>query len=197
MRAPDHNADYRREYLCGIVRGDGAPCPSIRYERPGRTSGDIYRFRLAMADEEALGRAQEFLALLEVATTELLFAEANGPRRGIGAIRAQSRSAFQRISSVIEWPLVPSLDWTRGFLAGIFDAEGSCSHGILRVYNYDEEILARTLGCMRRLGFDAVAQAADKRGVRRFACAVVCPNECGSCWPATRPLPAKRSPASS
>ncbi len=34
---------------------------------------------------------------------------------------------------LIEWPLVPSLDWCRGFLAGIFDAEGSRSALALRI----------------------------------------------------------------
>ena len=157
VEAPSHNAGYRRGYLCGIVRGDGAR-GRYSYDRPGRTVSDVYRFRLAMADEEALRRAREFLAIEEVETTEFRFAEASGSRRAVGAIRAQSRSAFERISSVIDWPSLPSLDWARGFLAGIFDAEGSCSHGILRIYNYDEEILARTVGCMRRLGFDAVME---------------------------------------
>ncbi|MCI4320674.1 MAG: radical SAM protein, partial [Thermoplasmata archaeon] len=155
--APRHNTDYRRGYLCGVLRGDG-PLGRFGHARRGGGAGGDYRFRLAMGDEEALTRAREFLAMLEVATTEFRFVEASGAGRPIRTIRAQSRSALEQISSVVDWPPLPSLDWARGFLAGIFDAEGSCSHGALRIYNHDEEILARTVGCMRRLGFDAVVE---------------------------------------
>ncbi len=160
--APRHNVDYRRGYLCGVLRGDGR-LGRFGHERPGRSARDDYRFRFAMADEEALTRAREFLAMSEVTMTESRFAEASGAGRPIRTIRAQSRSAPERISSVIDWPSLPSMDWARGFLAGIFDAEGSCSQGVLRIYNYDEEILARTLGCMRRLGFDAVMERREAK----------------------------------
>src|SRR4051812_20572091 len=49
-------ADYRRGYLTGMVRGDGH-LKVYRYERAGRTHGDLHRFRLAPADLEALDRA--------------------------------------------------------------------------------------------------------------------------------------------
>ena len=46
---------------------------------------------------------------------------------------------------LIEWPRDPSADWYRGFLAGIFDAEGSCS-GALRIANADITMIGRTVG---------------------------------------------------
>jgi DNA repair photolyase len=42
----------------------------------------------------------------------------------------------------------------KGFLAGIFDAEGSCAEHVLRIANTDPEILAWTTACLGRLGFD-------------------------------------------
>jgi hypothetical protein len=125
--------EYRRGYLCGMIRGDGH-VGSYSYPRPGRTSCDVHRFRLALADDEALQRARRFLLGAGVPTTEFEFHPANDRQRRIGAIRASSRSAVERVTELIRWPTAPESEWTRGFLAGSFDAEGSCS-GALRIAN--------------------------------------------------------------
>ncbi len=155
--APEHDEDYRRGYLCGIIRGDEA-VGRYRYERSGRLSADVYRFRLALADQEALDRAREFLRLCAVETSEFSFLKAAGNYRGMNAIRTQSRGGVSRVIELIDWPAFPSLAWTRGFLAGIFDAEGSCARGVLRISNTDELIIAWTAACLRRLGFDYVIE---------------------------------------
>src|SRR5438309_9998830 len=46
---PNHNPEYRRGYLCGMIRGD-ANLASYSYARAGRTHGDVHRFRLALVD---------------------------------------------------------------------------------------------------------------------------------------------------
>ena len=56
----DDTADYRRGYICGLVRGDGT-VGSYSYARPGRTNADVHRFRLALTDLEALRRGREYL----------------------------------------------------------------------------------------------------------------------------------------
>ena len=48
------------------------------------------------------------------------------------------------IGRLIEWPDDPSHDWLFGFLAGIFDAEGSYSQGVWRMSNTDPEIIKWT-----------------------------------------------------
>ena len=154
---PVQDDDYRRGYLCGMIRGDGA-LARYSYVRPRRTSGDVYRFRLALADQEALQRSSEYLTLSAVATSEFVFQRAAGSHRAITAIRNQTRGGFERITELVEWPTRPSLSWTKGFLAGIFDAEGSCMNGILRISNTDEQIIAWTLACIRRLGLDGVVE---------------------------------------
>ena len=154
---PAHDDDYRRGYLCGIIRGDGA-LARYSYVRPRRTSGDVSRFRLALADQEALQRATEYLTLSAVATSEFVFQHAAGSHRAITAIRNQTRDGFERITELVEWPARPRLSWVKGFLAGIFDAEGSCSQGVLRISNSDEQILAGTLACLGRLGLDGVVE---------------------------------------
>jgi len=151
--APDHDADYRRGYLCGIIRGDGLLRP-YDCRRAGGRRYTGYRFRLALADLEALRRAREFLASADVATSERVFQLAAGGRRQMTAISSQAASSIERIGELVEWPLLPSLQWCRGFLAGMFDAEGSRSDLALRIANTDPEILEWTEACARRLGFD-------------------------------------------
>jgi DNA repair photolyase len=54
----------------------------------------------------------------------------------------------------IGWPENPTPEWRKGFLAGIFDAEGSHSRGILRISNTNPEIINWTVSSLRLLGFD-------------------------------------------
>jgi DNA repair photolyase len=163
---PSHDADYRRGYLCGIVRGDGT---LHAYERVRRGGGSYtgYRFRLALTDLEALRRAHDFLASAAVETGERVFQRAAGAHREMTAIYAQSAASYKTISGLIEWPLMPSLAWCRGFLAGIFDAEGSRSAFALRISNTDPQILAWTESCARQLGFDvAVGHTRNANGLK-------------------------------
>jgi DNA repair photolyase len=150
---PAHDADYRRGYLCGIIRGDGLlGAYDSRRARGGRYTA--HGFRLALADLEALRRAREFLTSMDVATSERVFQHAAVGHREMTAISAQATSSIEQIEGLVEWPLLPSVQWCRGFLAGIFDAEGSRSDSALRIANTDPEILTWTEACSRRLGFD-------------------------------------------
>jgi DNA repair photolyase len=157
---PVHDADYRRGYLCGVIRGDGM-LGAYDCRPASHASYTGYRFRLALADLEALRRARGFLATADVATGQRVFQRAAGARREMSAIYAQSASAFDRISHAIEWPVAPSLQWCRGFLAGIFDADGSRSAFGLRIANTDPDMLAWTEACAHRLGFDTVLDSTD------------------------------------
>ncbi|CAA9520123.1 MAG: Radical SAM domain protein, partial [uncultured Solirubrobacteraceae bacterium] len=154
---PDHSDDYRRGYLCGLIRGDGH-LGSYSYERAGRTSADYHRFRLALCDEEALDRARTFLDAAAVATQTFAFAAASETRRAATAIRTQSRDNVERISEIVRWPLSPTDDWRKGFLAGIFDAEGSCGTEALRIPNTDPSILGWTVACLKHFGFAVVVE---------------------------------------
>ena len=152
---PKDTADYRRGYLCGLIRGD-AHIGSYRYQRVGRTNGDVHRFRLALADGEALERCGEYLLDAGVATTEFLFQAETPERRRILAIRTSAKEAVAAVQEMIRWATSPSDDWRKGFLAGIFDAEGSCSGGILRISNTDTEILHHIATSLRRFRFSYV-----------------------------------------
>ncbi|MGH3159425.1 MAG: hypothetical protein ACRDNF_23015 [Streptosporangiaceae bacterium] len=61
-----------------------------------------------------------------------------------------------------EWPDAPSLDWRKGFLAGVFDAEGSHSQGVLRIANTDPEIIGWTVSSLEALSFDVAIDRTSK-----------------------------------
>jgi DNA repair photolyase len=161
---PEHSQDYERGYLCGMIRGD-ANLRSYAYERPGRTSPSVvHPFRLALADGEALERAQRFLLAHDVSTTRFALHTGSDRARSLQAIRTESRSRCEQIQELIRWPLCPSDEWRKGFLAGIFDAEGS-GNGVIRISNADETILRWIEACMVALGFRTVREGPTLNGV--------------------------------
>jgi DNA repair photolyase len=162
--AGEENDEYRRGYLCGMIRGDGH-VGSYSYERPGRTRDDHHRFRLALTDVDALGRSRRYLATAGVRTDEFTFLRANDRHRSMRGIRNYSRDGVEQVRSLIAWPRDPSADWHRGFLAGIFDAEGSCD-GALRIANADLAMIDQTAEGLRRLGFSHVIEGPNRIGVR-------------------------------
>ena len=82
---PDRDAEYREGYICGLIRGD-AYLNSFAYTgRAGRTL-IAHRFRLALADVEALDRTRDLLAQVGVTTTSRVFSRATATRREIESI---------------------------------------------------------------------------------------------------------------
>lgn len=163
---PDDSVEYRRGYLCGMIRGDGH-VGSYSYERAGRSRGDVHRFRLALADLEALRRARTYLWDFEISTQEFAFHAAAGAQRAMRAIRASARFQVEAVRELVRWPRWPSEDWSKGFLAGIFDAEGSFGQ-VIRIANTDDEIIDRVCLCLRRFGFSFVVE--DRALENRLRC---------------------------
>jgi DNA repair photolyase len=156
---PAESLDYRRGYLSGMIRGDAL---LRRYDYTGRRRNvDVqHQFRLALIDLEALQRTKRYLADLEIETLEFQFAVA------VGARKPMRRSTFERVTELIAYPTRPTFEWDKGFLAGIFDAEGSRSTGIFRISNANPEILDRTAAALSRFDFDAVIEPPKANGVR-------------------------------
>jgi DNA repair photolyase len=109
---PKQTADYRRGYLCGVIRGDAA-----------------------LTDAGALGRTRGYLG------------------------RDGKDPADQ---CLIEWPAWADPEWRKGFLAGIFDARGHQSQGVLRIASADPEIIGWTASSMKSLGFGVVVEHPDR-----------------------------------
>jgi DNA repair photolyase len=156
--------DYRRGYLCGMVRRDGRVGYDGYSSRPRRDV--VHGFRLTLTDVEALDRSRDYLARHGVATSEYVFQDATETRRATRAIRTRAADSVATIESLISWPDAPSPGWRRGFLAGVFDAEGSYRRGILRISNKDERILAEISQSLATLGLRSVIEPARPNGVR-------------------------------
>jgi DNA repair photolyase len=157
--------DYRLGYLCGLIRGDGLVA-SYHYQRMGRSHGDQHQFRLALCDMEALQRAQEYLHDWGIATHEFVFQKASGERQVLNAIRTHAKPAVEQVRPLVAWPASPSLHWSAGFLAGIFDAEGSYSQGVLRISNTDAEIVARIARCLRTFNFHFCIERVSRERIK-------------------------------
>jgi DNA repair photolyase len=147
--------NYRAGYLCGLIRGDGT-LGSYRYLRDDGTHSVQNVFRLALCDCEALERAQKWLSHRYVDTRQFRFRAQSV--RPVYAIGTRSRGNIERIRELIAWPDQPLREWQAGFLAGIFDAEGSYSCGILRVSNTDFQIINRIRDALRTFGFTSAIE---------------------------------------
>ena len=149
---PKDGPDYRRGYLCGMIRGDGHVSLST-YPGLNQLGSKVSQFRLALVDIEALQRTRDYLAYLGLNLKEFVFQEATEARKQVYAIRTGVRRSVAAIVETIAWPNAPSTEWCKGFLAGIFDAEGSYSRGILRICNTDQTIIDQVTAGLRRFGF--------------------------------------------
>ena len=157
--------DYKRGYLCGMVRGDGL-LASYEYEREGCTNGNQHQFRLALVDEDALERAARYLLDFGVTTRSVVFQKAVAGSRAVPAVRTHARKQVELVREIVAWPSSSSEDWTKGYLAGIFDAEGNHSCGVLRISNTDPDIIGHITDALARLGFGFVIEKIDKHRAR-------------------------------
>jgi DNA repair photolyase len=156
---PEGGSEYRRGYLCGMIRGDGLLSTRSYLSASGGTARNTHhQFRLALVDLEALRRTRTYLAEFDVATIEYTFQKAVGARKQIDAIRNFTRLGVAAVEELVAWPHASSAEWCKGFLAGIFDAEGSYSQGVLRICNTDRAILDQIMSCLRRFEFSFVTE---------------------------------------
>lgn len=152
LAPPIKDEDYKRGYLCGLIRGDGSLFSRVY----GNESGErwqLHQFRLALIDREALYRAEAWLLGWDIQTRRFQFCAASANRTQMHAIRTSSRANVQLIRDLVAWPTTPSCGWQSGFLAGIFDAEGSYSDGILRISNTDAAIIGHICEALRARAF--------------------------------------------
>lgn len=163
-KQPSKETDYKRGYLCGIVRGD-AYLAANSYLRAGREKS-YYQFRLALVDNEALNRAQDYLLDFSITTHRFLFQDGSVATKPILAIRTGGRRPVEDIQKIIEWPSTPSINWYKGFLAGIYDAEGSYSESVLRIKNTDPVLIDWITWGLQKLRF-AFTVASSGNGQRK------------------------------
>ena len=158
---PEKGSDFRLGYLCGLIRGDGT-VGSRAYTRAGGKNWVHHYFRLALCDDEALVRAKYYLRMCQVETRSFVFAAASATRRHMNAFSNQTRAGVDEVRKLIAWPDAPTPDWHKGFLAGIFDAEGSFSQTVLRISNTDPEITSWIGRSLSQFQFRFVVEHIDR-----------------------------------
>jgi DNA repair photolyase len=160
---PQGWVDYRRGYLCGLIRGDGHLSSGVRETADG-SRRQISRFRLALTDTEALERAKLYLEEeVGVVTREAVFPSLG--RRSMRQIRTSTGANIAAIGEFIKWPRRARPEWCKGFLAGIFDAEGH--HGeVVRICNSDPQIIDWISWSLRTLGLRFTVEDARPNGRR-------------------------------
>jgi DNA repair photolyase len=141
---PPDSEDYRRGYLCGVIRTDG---------RAGS--------QVAVA---ALERLRRYLEEFQVAAIDSALRDASRSRRTVTALRGSGRLEVRLFTGLLRWPAQPGDDWRKGFLAGVFDAEGQYNRSVLRVSHSDHEMIKQSADCLRALGFDVVLDAPARAG---------------------------------
>jgi DNA repair photolyase len=154
---PEMGSEFRLGYLCGVIRGDGS-IGSRAYVSAHGKHWVHHSFRLALVDDEALLRTQDYLRKFQVETGSFVFALANATRRHMNAIRTQRRTSVDEVRKLIVWPEAPTIEWHKGFLAGIFDAEGSFNDGAMRISNTCREIISWIERSLRALNFSFVIE---------------------------------------
>jgi DNA repair photolyase len=155
---PAHDADYRRGYLCGTMRGDGARAGACSFRGTNGATDSVHILRIALSDTEALARVERFLAQASVLAEDLEFSQGYASHRAMTAIGTRRRGDPDLIRGLVVRPDSPSLSWVKGFLAGLFDAGGSCSSGIWRLSDTEPEDVDFVRACLSRLQFRHVVE---------------------------------------
>ena len=151
---------YMRGYLRGIIKGDGCLGIYKSKERKVKVNNKTYtrppennfKFRLSMKDFGAIKRARDYLKYFGVNTF-------NHIHDGLFSIRKDGEASYHKINEIIS--IVNNPEFKAGYLGGIFDAEGSYSGNILRLYNKD---VSEIINCLDYFGFEYHV-AKDKIGV--------------------------------
>lgn len=122
---------YQRGWLAGMADGDGCFW-TLKFRRGYR------RFRLALNDNALLERAEAYAAN---AGYELRRGshEAIGFTKRLRRMNALWLTADVKARAFEDWLSVDLDDrsWCAGYLGGILDAEGSHSHGVLRITQFE------------------------------------------------------------
>lgn len=152
---PDYpvSEDYMKGYLRGVILGD-ANLKEYHYSREYRQNDNQYHFRLALKEERITGRSKAYLKYFGVDTNTFEFPMKDRKTKEnyvVTAIRTNKKENYDKIWNII-LP-VESAEFKRGFLAGIYDAEGSNDILIRRIYNSDDGIIEETTSYLGYFGF--------------------------------------------
>lgn len=146
--------DYMKGYLSGIIRGD-AHIGTHTYERevfrkdrqnnPYHRKDTQHQFLLRLKDISGIERTKQFLNKLGIQVFDFIFTET------MSGIRTSKQESIEQIKNIIEWS--ESIEYRRGFLAGLYDAEGSFDGNTVRFSNSDPVIIQYLDKSLKSFGF--------------------------------------------
>jgi len=150
------NNAYKSGWLRGIIEGDGCLKKYPRNRGYNPQTDVNYYFRLAVKDYEIIDRFLKYTGL-----TVKPRPHKNKTGDDLIAIPCNNRTIYNNMINIVKY-WIHDKDFYRGYLAGIFDAEGSYSD-VIRITNYDEAILKRITESLTALNFDWIQ---ERHGIR-------------------------------
>lgn len=149
-------SSYKAGYITGMTVGDGTMKWEPGWESVWRGESEQCYWRVAVSDMPILLRLQDYLASFDV-NLEVLPFDSGSEGKPMFKLETRSQEVLKIIYNLMRQE--ENSEFARGWLAGIFDAEGS--HGIskyhaqsLRIANTKQDILDKCVVYGNALGFE-------------------------------------------
>ncbi len=150
--------DYKKGYLIGVMRGDGC-----FYNCTVKHSYGTYRYRhsILVGDDEMMDVFHEWVTELGFHYRKANFNPGKIYKMN-RCVRLSIDSDATRFENMVKiGPL--NMEQERGWLAGIYDAEGSWSQNVVRIANKNESLKKEISRVLSKFGFNNII---EKNGVR-------------------------------
>ena len=141
---PQFSGEYKLGYLAGMTEGDG----TFRFDSDGRRW-----WRVALKDAEPIGRLVRYLNEFGISVNARPFvnsATSFSPGDVLTQVGFTQRAGCQLVKSALLAQLTP--EYSRGFLAGLFDAEGCFSGRSLSISQHGTRLLDRAIKAASQIG---------------------------------------------
>jgi DNA repair photolyase len=133
------------------------------------TAADLPPFRLAFADPDVIDRARGYVLARGVNTRRLTLERGLRGATHVHVIDTRGKPQRQRLEAILRAPVTPTHEWRKGFLAGMFDADGAGGR-VIRILNADESTVSWIAACMSTFGLRTMREGAggDDAGIVRL-----------------------------
>lgn len=147
FNSPLATDNYKKGYLSGMIRGDGTM--TKENNKNGQTG-----FQLRLNDKQGIEITNKYLNYFGIIPKLFKYTDK------MDGIRTSNKKDYDAIKNLIDWSDEP--EYARGFLAGIFDAEGGFTNRTIRLYNGNETIIELIETALTIFGFKFIHDKARK-----------------------------------